>query len=272
MDDFIPMARMFPTPLKGVQRFHLHSNYQILNEQAQRIAIYQQQLRKIWENENKVPCKLTYKSSSKVQTYSVIVYPVCLYYYERSFYLCAFEAKENEDRRSWYNYRLDRIQALKCLDWQADKSIIPPALVDLCREVNDLDLVTGIQDDIEAAYGFDFYQNLQSMLLRFDRNFHDRYIKNTWRHNTFKLVEPTEINGLLNTLGLNTSDRSLIDKRIQTHRDDAYYKMNYRVKDNSVIMRLRAWCPNVEVLYPLDLRQQMRDDIQKTWVLYSDDK
>jgi CRISPR-associated protein (TIGR03985 family) len=35
-----------------------------------------------------------------------------------------------------------------------------------------------------------------------------------------------------------------------------------------VIMRLRAWGYNVEVLYPPDLRQRLCNDIQKTGNLY----
>lgn len=36
-------------------------------------------------------------------------------------------------------------------------------------------------------------------------------------------------------------------------------------------MRLRAWCPNVEVLLPWDLRRRIREDMAKTWKLYEDD-
>ena len=61
-------------------------------------------------------------------------------------------------------------------------------------------------------------------------------------------------------------------KRIAAHPNDAYYTMNYRDGDNSVIMRLRAWCPNVEVLFPFDLRDRMREDMEKTWDLYKDDE
>ncbi len=272
MDDFSSFARTFSEPLKGIQRFHIHGDYQTLDTlQAQRIAEYQIQLREIWQNGSGIPCKVTYKSSSQAKVYSVVVYPVCIYYYQRSFYLCAFQGKE-DDQKSWYNYRLDRIQELKCLDWQEDRSIICPTLVHLCQQVNDIELVNEVQDGIEEAYGFDFYQDAQSMLLRFDKNFHDRYIKNTWRHDSFERVERDEIDDLLDELDLDKDERNSIEKRIKTHHEDVYYTMNYRVNDNSVIMRLRAWCPNVEVLYPLKLRERMRDDMQQTWELYRDDK
>ncbi|MBE9176702.1 TIGR03985 family CRISPR-associated protein, partial [Synechocystis salina LEGE 06155] len=48
----------------------------------------------------------------------------------------------------------------------------------------------------------------------------------------------------------------------------SYYRMDYRVDDNNVIMRLRAWGPNVEVLFPLQLRQRMADDSKTMATLY----
>ena len=51
--------------------------------------------------------------------------------------------------------------------------------------------------------------------------------------------------------------------------------MNYRHGEHGgynvepdVIMRLRAWGHNVEVLYPADLRKRMKEDYQKAWDIY----
>ncbi len=270
--DFRSFTDLFWQQQHDIQRFYLHADYQIPYDAEVRIAEYRRKLREIWKNGSGVPCRLTYQSSSQKQIYSAVIYPVCIYYYQRSFYLCAFGRKEDkrEIESNWYNYRLDRIQALEYLDWE-DESI-PLDLIEKCRDIDDNELIYDIENGVEEAYGFDIEQPIQLMLMRFDRDFHDRYIKNTWRHNTFKLVDPNKINGLLNKSGLNTSDRSLIETRIKSYPQDAYYTMNYRVGDNSVIMRLRAWCPNVEVLFPLDLRQRMRDDMKKTWELYREDE
>lgn len=94
---------------------------------------------------------------------------------------------------------------------------------------------------------------------------------------------------------LKESDIELIKKTIEKYPADsstnpdlegasAYYTMNYRHGDESteegkpaknveadVIMRLRAWCPNVEVLFPADLRQRMRREMQQTWEFYQND-
>ncbi|RMG05700.1 MAG: TIGR03985 family CRISPR-associated protein [Cyanobacteria bacterium J055] len=51
---------------------------------------------------------------------------------------------------------------------------------------------------------------------------------------------------------------------------DSYYLIKYRIGDNNVIMRLRAWGANVEVLFPSDLRDKMRSDLEKLWKRYLD--
>jgi CRISPR-associated protein (TIGR03985 family) len=270
MDDFSSFARMFAEPLQAVQRFHLYADYQTIDNVQSKITEYQNKLREIWQTGSSLPCELTYQSASQAKAYSIVVYPVCIYYYQRSFYLCAFEYKENEPERSWYNYRLDRIQELICLDWEKDFRIIHPSLLETHQKTNDSELIDEIQDALAEAYGFDFYRSPKLMLLRFDRDFHDRYIKNTWRHDTFKLVNRNKIESLIK--GLPDLDRTLITDKIETYPQDAYYRMNYRVGDNSVIMRLRAWCPNVEVLLPLDLRDRMREDMRQTWELYREDR
>ncbi|NEO41129.1 MAG: TIGR03985 family CRISPR-associated protein [Moorea sp. SIOASIH] len=55
---------------------------------------------------------------------------------------------------------------------------------------------------------------------------------------------------------------------IDQYPDAAYYTLRYRQNDNNVIMRLRAWGSKVEVLFPRELRQSMKQDIEQTWQLY----
>jgi CRISPR-associated protein (TIGR03985 family) len=38
--------------------------------------------------------------------------------------------------------------------------------------------------------------------------------------------------------------------------------------DNNIVMRLRAWGPNVEVILPWHFRQRMTEDVEATYKLY----
>jgi len=268
-EEFMSFADLFWQPLNKVQRFYIHADYECSIEISSRVSEYRKKLADIWDGDKGSPCKLIYKSSSKIQTYSAITYPVCIYYYQRAFYLCAFGTNQNESESNWHNYRLDRIEELECLGW--DNNDIPSDLRAKCEDCEDIDLIyDDIYQGIADAYGFDINLPIKSMLLRFDRNFHDRYITNTLRHHTFKAVNYEEIDLLIQER--NSAEHQQIMARIRLYPNDAYYKMNYRVGDNSVIIRLRAWCPNVEVLLPFDLRDRMREDIQKTWNFYKDDR
>jgi CRISPR-associated protein (TIGR03985 family) len=262
--DFSSFAYLFSEPTRDIQRFYIHADYQIPTDKVSQVNQYLQKLRANWSKDRTTPYQLQYYSSSQVDAKrrsTVVVYPVCLYYYQRSFYLCAFGA-ESDAEFSWHNYRLDRIERLADLDWERDRELIPQLLVDRCAQVDDLELIDSIGSELDEAYGFDFYRSSAQMLLRFDRNFHDRYIKNTFRHQTFQPISKPEL--------LKTYPNLKV--KIDRYPDAAYYTMKYRVGDNSAIMRLRAWCPNVEVLLPLDLRDRMRNDLQKTWELYRDER
>jgi CRISPR-associated protein (TIGR03985 family) len=59
-----------------------------------------------------------------------------------------------------------------------------------------------------------------------------------------------------------------IISNIETHPADIYCLIDYRENDNNIIMRLRAWGDNVEVMLPEQLRQRMKKDIEQTWQLY----
>jgi CRISPR-associated protein (TIGR03985 family) len=44
-----------------------------------------------------------------------VVFPVCIYYFQRAVYLCGYG--ESPDRNSeWYNFRLDHIEAMNSLE------------------------------------------------------------------------------------------------------------------------------------------------------------
>jgi CRISPR-associated protein (TIGR03985 family) len=176
----------------------------------------------------------------------------------------------------WYNYRLDRIQDLQPKSWEADK-----LTQSLQAEIQEKEQIKPeytpehIQKQLESAYGFDFYNESATMLLRFNRDFSQRHIQGTNRHNTFKqqkkVIEFVREHLKLETDLTTQQKQSLFNKIQNSLNDYDYYSLEYRVGDNNVIMRLRAWCPNVEVILPWNLRQRMKEDIEKTWRLYESD-
>ncbi len=259
--DFSSFAYLFAEPTREIQRFHIHADYHTPKDKLLEVNQYLRRLRENWSKDRSTPCQLQYYSSSRIgaeRRYTVVVYPVCLYYYQRAFYLCAF-GLGFEAKYEWHNYRLDRIERLEDLDWEQHRDIIPQLLFDTCDELDDLQLLDVVKSGLEEAYGFDFYRKSREMVLRFDREFHDRYIANTFRHQTF---QPISKQGLLN------NDPNLAGT-VDRYPDGAFYTMDYRVGDNSVIMRLRAWGQNVEVLSPPELRDRLREDIRQTWELYN---
>ncbi|MCY7272937.1 MAG: hypothetical protein LH702_04105 [Phormidesmis sp. CAN_BIN44] len=63
---------------------------------------------------------------------------------------------------------------------------------------------------------------------------------------------------------LPTWEKRLGDEGVLAFAQEVYYRLN----DRNVLMRLRAWGANVEVLLPWSLRVQMAEDVQDTWKLY----
>ena len=290
-DDYSILIEKFSLSqsINGIQRLFFHADYKIPSESRKRVDQCRDQLNNIWAEKPVPIIQIRYKSSScdgKESDY--IIYPVCLYYYQRSFYLCAFgqypHATIKEDENSWYNYRLDRILSIQKLELNQDS--IPSEIIDKAWEEQEEEeqeeiqaddtyngpLVEEIQEELDSVYGFDFYLEQDTMLLRFPSKFNKNYVRNTVRHRTFKQVSYQEaINHVENDASLSNQKREQLKAQIKNHPDDGYYTLKYRKNENSVIMRLRAWCPNVEVLLPWDLRQRMKEDMQKTWKLYEND-
>jgi CRISPR-associated protein (TIGR03985 family) len=121
------------------------------------------------------------------------------------------------------------------------------------------------------AWGFDFQEDAATLILRFDRVFHNKFIADTFRHQTFEpIANITAVKRLLTT---EVTDPLLLEKlnsRIKLHPNDAYYQAQIRLNDNNIIMRLRAWGDKVEVLSPNIIRQRMLTDIQNTLAAFGD--
>lgn len=135
---------------------------------------------------------------------------------------------------------LDRIipQSLVKLSWQDPR--VPPLLLKK-YENNQLPNPEEIQIEMEKAWGFDLYHRSSLMLVRFDRDFHARYIDGTFRHHTFESVDYNTAKALLQQENQQQEQKQALLKILHScSPTDVYYKVKYRVDDNNVIMRLRA--------------------------------
>jgi CRISPR-associated protein (TIGR03985 family) len=259
-DDFNSYVNLFAEPVRNIQRFFINSD-DTGKDQSRLLLTCQNELMKSWSSDKTLPINIVYDSASLNKYYETVIYPACIFYNQRGFYLSAKgECQETKDI-VWHNYRIDRIKKIDTLDWHSD--MIPQGMYDECFDTNDQDLITDeIERELYSAYGFDFYQGKKEMIIRFNQDFNDRFIEKTFRHDEFREISFDVAQKLIKPDCPRLSSDSV--------QDYVYYKLPYRVDDNTVIMRLRAWGQNVEVLSPLELRKRMRDDIEATWAIYQD--
>ena len=278
-DELSTIAELLLKKINGEQRLFIHTEY-IVNQELQDIADdWATELKEIWQQSLIGPITIEYDSASYGNTDEYIVYPVCLYYHQRAFYLCAYGQRPNYNAEfGWYNYRLERISNLLPGKWDefSISQQLKATIYDGERVKPDYK-PEHIQLELDSAYGFDFNLPRTTMLLRFNRNFSDRYIQNTDRHRTFKKVDAKQARSFIQQQletdsKITDSQKRQMIEILERNLEDTLYKLDYRVGDNNVIMRLRAWCPNVEVIYPWSLRQRMREDMKQTWRLYESDR
>ncbi|MEC4812302.1 MAG: TIGR03985 family CRISPR-associated protein [Scytonema sp. PMC 1069.18] len=269
-EDLLAIAETHSHSINGVQRFFLKLDYIIPHNTLDLVDDWQHQLRKLWTKTPVPPIKLTYKSASLGDTIDCVVYPVCIYYVQRAVYLCAC-GESPERQTDWYNFRLDRIQSMTPLQW-TNPAI--PSNLQQYHQKSSLPSPDYITLEMSKAWGFDFYLPSRLMLLRFDRNFHERYVKGTERHETFKEITYEQAQHLIQQEVKQRKQQQALLK-ILTNRSpkDAYYQVFIRYKDsknrdNNIIMRLRAWRPNCEVFLPFDLRQSIAADVAEEFEFY----
>lgn len=278
--DFSEIADNYFQPINGIQRFFMHVDYVVSKEAIDKIRVWQDELKRMWEKTPIPPTSIVYESASLSRQGKRIVYPVCIYYFQRAPYLCAFgQQPKHKEIINWYNYRLDRIQSLEELSW--DREQVPDQLKQKCLHQQP-PLPEDIQVKMAQAWGFDFYQPSHKMLLRFERDFHTRHIAKTFRHDTFTFLDTQDkFRKFIREYAPNKLEKQQLEEILHSlpvQADDignpyAYYSADYRIDefnliDNNVMMRLRAWGPKVEILLPGDLRERMAKDIQETWKLY----
>lgn len=269
-EDLVAIAENHAHKINGVQRFFLKVDYVIPRITLDLVDDWQYQLRQLWGKTPVPPVKLTYASANLAKTVDCIVYPVCIYYIQRAVYLCAYG--ESPDQQSqWYNFRLDRIQKMTPVSW-ANYHL--PLILRQHYQSHTLPNPEYIALEMSKAWGFDFYLPSQLMLIRFERDFSDRYVKDTERHDTFVEVSYQQAQRLVQReVKQPEQQQALLE--ILAHRSpkDIYYQVFIRYRDqnrrdNNVIMRLRAWRPKCEVIFPFDLRQSIAEDVAKEFQLY----
>lgn len=201
-ENLTEIASNYLQPIEGVQRFFLDIEYVISNDKSDQVGDLQEQLKEIWSNNPVQPILIEYDSASFGIEGKRITYPVCIYYFQRASYLCAWgQTPKKKSELGWYNYRLDRINSLEELSW--DNSSIPQELQSK-SEQNQLPQPDEIKEAMSEAWGFDFYRPQDLMLIRFEKDFHDNYIEKTYRHDTFHQIESRkELINLQKTTGNN---------------------------------------------------------------------
>jgi CRISPR-associated protein (TIGR03985 family) len=253
----------FSEPLGGYRRFYLEVDY-IIPDCRDDVDDCQNFLKEVWAESPNAPINFTYKSAKLSRSIKLIVYPVCIYYARRAIYLYGYgETPENQGE--WYNYRLDRIFEYKKLSW-SDTNI--PSIL-LKKFPHKLPTPEYIREQLSQAWGYDFYEQRRLLILRFQRDFHDLYIKDSFRHEKFENITYEEVEEIIEKQSISEKLilRKLIKKRLP---EDAYYKVYYRNKDVNIIHRLRSWRPNGEVLLPLDLRGKLAQEAIQEARFYQD--
>ncbi|NEO26473.1 MAG: TIGR03985 family CRISPR-associated protein [Kamptonema sp. SIO4C4] len=256
------VAKTLGEPLGGHPRCFLYVDYAVQPDQQDRLENWQTQLKDVWQQTPIPPVQLVYEPAN--QQFEVVVYPVCLYYVRRSLYLCAY-GETPTGQAGWYNYRLEHIVSMNVRSPQMTNL---PEILSQGYQQDNLPTPNWIEQELDNAWGFDFYAPKKLLLVRFEREFHDQYIQGTRCHNTFEQVEREEARSLILQHATPEQQKQLLQLLEKHSPEDTYYRAWYREGDSSVLERLRTWRPCGEILLPVPLREQMREEVAQEAKLY----
>ncbi|GAC1460723.1 MAG: hypothetical protein NVS2B14_08200 [Chamaesiphon sp.] len=247
-----------PPEAEPAQRIFIHLDYILSPEMQDRVDTYQEQVEQLWHRPPGGIVQFEYwvNESQKVQ---VIVYPVCLHYVRRAKYLSAY-GFDPTGQLAWHNYRLDRIASdrLTVLAWGDPR--IPKPLKEMWH-TGQLPTPDRIQSELELAWGFNFYLKRELLIMRFPPAFARWYVDNTFRHPTFKPIAYEQIPALIHQQVPDLQERQQLLKILKNRKPmDNYYQAWIRSGDINVMMRLRDWRPNGEVIAPLSIRQCLMEE------------
>jgi CRISPR-associated protein (TIGR03985 family) len=276
IEELVTLAETLGQEINGIQRFFLDVEYIVPSLRSEHVEDLQEKLKTCWEQTDIPPIQITYTSARlRDKQLQLIVYPVCIRYHQRAPYLYAYGQAPHEKLEpsditplDWYDYRLDRIDSIKTLSW-SDRQI--PIALKQKHDKETLPTTDYVINEVGRALGFDFFRPKESMLLRFDRDFHACYIARTERTTLFKTISYRQAERFLHSAA-NTYEQNeyLLEILRSRASHDVYCRVEYHVGDRTAIMRLRAWGQQVEVLSPWNLRQQMQADIAKLSEMYKD--
>lgn len=244
------------------QRIFIHLDY-ILSETAQeQVDDLQEQIEQLWRTPDGGVIQFKTWLAREERQVQVTVYPVCLHYARRAKYLSAY-GLDPDGQIGWHNYRLDRITSrrLKVFAW-GDPAV--PKVLKSLRHKGELPTPEFVKTALDAAWGFNFYLPRQRLILRFPTQFARWYVDNTVRHPTFRAIAYPELPRLIRQEIADTQEQqALLDLIASRPAQDAYYTAWIRTGDINVIMRLRDWRPNGEVIAPLALRHAIAQEVEQ---------
>lgn len=263
--DAVDLFEHLGQPIRGVQRLFLDLEYIVPGRLSGQMRQLQHQLKQVWECDPVLPVRLIYRSArlfGEVAEY--VTYPVCLRYFQRAPYLFAYgQSPQTSGRDDWYDFRLDRIEKLEPLDWTSAQD----TLRDRCLRQAPPSPQT-LRHALLEAWGFDVFSPAEMLLVRFNPYFHAHYVENTERETLLKSIDANTAKRLIRASLLQSAQQESLLNVVTKKPKDIYCRVNYRADDPNVVMRLRAWGANVEVLLPWSLRSRMAKEMHDTWKLY----
>ncbi len=248
------------------QRIFLHLDYILPPETQDKVDNYQEQLEQLWCKPPGGVVQFEYWVAKQERKIQATVYPVCLHYSRRAKYLSAYGIDPDGDF-GWHNYRLDRIASeyLTVLPWGS--ATVPQQLKELWH-AGDLPTSAYIQTQLDAAWGFNFYLKKELLILRFPPKFAKWYVDNTFRHPTFRAIKYQQLPKLIEQISELNQRQQLLKIIENRSAKDSYYTAWIRSGDINVLMRLRDWRPNGEVIAPLSIRQKLHEEAKQELANY----
>ncbi len=251
------------------RRIFLHLDYILSPEAQEQVDDLQQQIESLWQTPDGGVIQFETWVAKEQRLARVTVYPVCLHYARRAKYLSAY-GTDPFGQVAWHNYRLDRIRSkrLRVLPW-GDPEV--PASLKQQRKTGTLPNPEWIEQQLEEAWGFNFYLPKALLILRFPVLFAKDYVDDTVRHSTFRKISHDQLFPLIEQQIAHRQERQAVLRVLQQRSPhDIYYAGWVRLGDINVIMRLRDWRPQGEVIAPWPLRQQMKEEAQQEATHYQE--
>lgn len=251
----------------------MHLDYIFSDEVQDRVDSYQETIESLWRLPEGGVVMFDYGrvqlSQGCIESKTVVVYPVCFHYARRAKYLSGYGI-DPDGKLGWHNYRLDRILSdqVWTLPWGDER--IPQVLKEKHR-VGELPTSEEVEEALQEAWGLNFYEERQLLIMRFPAEFARWYVKDTIRHRTFQPIAHRELPRLVKQCVRDrTSAKQILELIKRKPSTDSYFWGWIRVPDINITMRLRDWRPNGEVIAPLEMRSQMQREAELELQNYQD--